>query len=148
MPEPRPGAPEADARLVDAVVQLSFAVQAVLSDIAAEFDVSMTQVRMVGILRDREPTMLELAGALRLEKSSVSGLIDRAERRGLVVRTPVPHDGRAVRVALSPEGRRLATDFESRVAGELTALLAGLRVRERAQLAALLGRVTGVSEPS
>jgi DNA-binding MarR family transcriptional regulator len=133
-----------DAGLVDAVVQLSFTVQAMLNDIAAEFELSMTQVRLLGILRDREPTMLELAGALRLEKSSVSGLVDRAQRRGLVRRSPAPDDGRAVRVALADDGRRLATEFEQRVAGELAALLAGLPSRERRQLASLLGRITPV----
>ncbi len=51
---------------------------------------SLTRVRLIGILRDREPGMLELAQHINLEKSSASGLIDRAERRGLVARTPGP----------------------------------------------------------
>jgi MarR family transcriptional regulator, lower aerobic nicotinate degradation pathway regulator len=49
---------------------------------------SVTQLRMLGILRDREPAMLDLASHLKLENSSVIGLINRGEKRGLVERTP------------------------------------------------------------
>jgi DNA-binding MarR family transcriptional regulator len=38
---------------------------------------------------------------------SVTGLIDRAERRGLVRRRSTPADGRAVLVSCTTEGRRL-----------------------------------------
>ena len=93
---------------VDALVELSFRVQAELTGLAAEHGLSLTQLRLLGILRDREPAMLELARHLRLEKSSVSGLIDRAERRGLVERAPSASDGRGVHVRLTVEGRRLA----------------------------------------
>jgi DNA-binding MarR family transcriptional regulator len=43
---------------------------------------------MLGILRNREPAMLDLASHLKLEKSNVIGLISRAEKRRLVERTP------------------------------------------------------------
>ena len=64
--------------LTDALVELSFLIQATLARLAAEHDVSLTQVRLLGILRDREPGIVELAGVLNLDKSSVSGLVDRA----------------------------------------------------------------------
>ena len=63
---------------MDGLVQVSFTVIALLSRVAAEHDLSLTQLRVLAILRDREPTMAELATHLGLERSSVSGLIDRA----------------------------------------------------------------------
>jgi DNA-binding MarR family transcriptional regulator len=51
--------------------------------------------------------MLELGRHLGLDKSSMTGLVDRAERRGLVERSPSPRDGRAVLVSLTPAGREL-----------------------------------------
>src|ERR1700758_4961531 len=93
--------------LRDNLVQVSFAVTAVLSRVAAEQDLSLTQLRVLGILRDREPTMAELASYLGLERSTVSGLIDRAVQRGLVRRTTDPADGRSVRVSLTTEARRV-----------------------------------------
>src|SRR5262245_25253227 len=124
---------KSDEHLVDAVVQLSFLVQTTLGEIAAEHDLSITQFRLLAILRDREPAMLDLARHLKLGKSSITGLIDRAERRGLVERRPAPHDGRGVHVALTPEGRRLveqvAPDAYRRLGGILATLPPGDRTR-------------------
>ena len=45
---------------------------------------------------------------LGLAKSSLTGLVDRTERNGLVQRKPDPDDSRAVRVALTRRGAKLA----------------------------------------
>jgi DNA-binding MarR family transcriptional regulator len=126
---------------VDAVVQLSFAVQTLLTEIAAEHGLSITQLRLLGILRDREPAMLDLARHLKLEKSSVTGLIDRAQRRGLVERSTAPHDRRAVHVRLTAEGRRLTEQITAQANTALSALLDGLPARDRERLATLAGTV-------
>src|SRR5579862_6948617 len=94
--------------VLDSLVRVSFAVMALLSQAAAEHDLSLTQLRALAILRDREPKMAELAAYLGLDRSSVSGLIDRAARRGLVQRGTSSDDGRSVRVSLTPAGKRLA----------------------------------------
>ena len=133
-------APE-DLDPVDAVVQLSFAVQALLGEIAAEHELSITQLRLLAILRDREPAMLDLARHLNLEKSSVTGLIDRAQRRGLVERVPAPHDGRAVHVRLTAEGRRLTEHNAAHAYERLSRLLDALPARDRARLSTLAGAV-------
>ena len=46
--------------MLDALVQLSFSIQDLLGRVAARYDVSVTQVRLFGTLRDREPTMTDL----------------------------------------------------------------------------------------
>jgi hypothetical protein len=90
---PLPG--EGDLGLVDALAQLTFAVQGALARIAAEYDVSVPAARLLGIVRDRQPTIGELATFLQLDKSSVTGLVDRAAERGLVVRPPRRSTGAA-----------------------------------------------------
>jgi DNA-binding MarR family transcriptional regulator len=132
---------EDDLGLVDALVQLSFSVQAVLGEAARRHDLTVAQLRLLGILRDRTPTMLELARFLRLEKSSVTGLVDRAERRGLVARAAAEHDGRAVQVSLTDAGRRLAADLEASIAPDLGTVVRPLGAREQAQLSRLASRV-------
>jgi DNA-binding MarR family transcriptional regulator len=126
---------------VDGLAQLSFVTQGILERLAAEHDVSVIQTRLLGVLRDREPTMNELAKLLGLEKSSVTGLVDRAERRGLVVRVPSSADGRAVLVRLTPDGRSVvsavASDFES----EVSMLLRHLPRRDREALSRLVSRL-------
>lgn len=94
--------------LVDALAQTAFVVVAMLTRIAAEHDVSLTQMRVLGVLRDRRPRMAQLAELLGLDKSTMSGLIDRSEQRGLVARVRSVDDARAVEVVLTAAGIELA----------------------------------------
>lgn len=127
--------------LVDSLVQSSFLVQGVLRRVAARHDLSVVQMRLLGILRDREPGILALAAYLELDKSSVTGLVDRAERRGLVERVSDPDDGRAVRIKLTRTGRTLMTRGATEVEEELLAATADLTDPRRRQLASLLSRI-------
>ena len=136
---PRPD-PAEELGLVDSLVQSSFLVQGIMRRVAARHDLSVVQMRLLGILRDREPGILVLARHLELDKSSVTGLVDRAERRGLLERVPDPDDGRAVRVRLTKEGRALAARGAEEVGDELLAATAGLTEPQRRQIAALLSR--------
>ncbi|HSZ83953.1 MAG TPA: MarR family transcriptional regulator [Polyangia bacterium] len=127
--------------LPDGLAQLSFAVQSAIGRVAALHDLSLVQLRLLGILRDREPAMLAVATVLNLDKSSVTGLVDRAERRGLVRRATPPEDLRTVRVALTPRGRQLAQKLTKQVARELSRLVAGLSERDRRTLLALASQI-------
>jgi DNA-binding MarR family transcriptional regulator len=122
--------------LTDALVELSFLIGATLARLASEHELSLTQVRLLGILRDREPGIVELADALNLDKSSVSGLVDRAQRRGLLERaSSKTTDGRAIRVLLTATGRRMASQFAERVSQELAELVKDLSPAQRRRLA-------------
>jgi DNA-binding MarR family transcriptional regulator len=128
--------------LTDALVQLSFLIQGTLARLAGEDDLSLTQVRLIGILRDREPGIVELADVLGSDKSSVSGLVDRAEARGLVERaSSKTSDGRAIRVVLTAHGHRIANAFAKRVSDELALLIEDFSPTQRERLAELAGRV-------
>jgi DNA-binding MarR family transcriptional regulator len=130
------------ASLTDALVELSFLIQATLARLASEHELSLTQIRLLGILRDREPGIVELADVLNLDKSSVSGLVDRAQRRGLVERAPAASsDGRAIRVVLTELGHRTARQFAQRVADELAELVKDLSPAQRRRFAAQAARV-------
>jgi DNA-binding MarR family transcriptional regulator len=119
---------------VDALVQVSFAVQLVLSRIAAHNDLSVTQLRLLGILRDRIPTMAAIADYLELDRSSVSGLIDRAERRGLVSRRTSEQDARVTLVTLTAGGLDVGARVAMAVSDSLDALLAASSAADRASI--------------
>lgn len=127
--------------VIDGLVRASFTVTAVLSQVAARHDVSLTQLRVLAILRDREPKMAELAGYLGLDKSSVSGLVDRAQSRGLVQRFSASDDGRVVRVRLTPKGKQLARDGASEISSLLAPMMADLGPDERMRLGRLLEKL-------
>ena len=131
------------ADVVDSLVLASFTVIARLSRVAAEHDLSLTQLRVLAILRDRAPTMAELAAYLGLERSSVSGLIDRAVKRGLVRRDASEDDGRAVRVSLTPDGRRLASVGAQQIGELLEPMTGQLSQAEKKRLGLLLGKMLG-----
>ncbi|MDL4818383.1 MarR family winged helix-turn-helix transcriptional regulator [Actinomadura opuntiae] len=134
-----PADPACDRPLdpVDALVQLSFLVQGVLSAIGSEHDLSIIQIRLLGILRDRRAGMVELATYLGLDKSSMTGLVGRAEKRGLVKRSPSPHDGRAVLVSLTPDGERLTERAGAEIARRVAGLTERLSPAERDELTRL-----------
>ena len=132
---------EPELTLPDALAQLSFAVQSAIARVADAHGLSQVQVRLLGILRDREPAMLALATFLNLDKSSVTGLVDRAERRGLVRRTTTPEDRRTVRVALTDRGRQLTQKLAKQVERELSALASGVSKADRRRLLAIAGRI-------
>jgi DNA-binding MarR family transcriptional regulator len=129
--------------LIDALVRSSFAVMAVLSRIGAEHDLSLTQLRMLGILRDRRVTMSELADHLGLDKSTISGLVSRAEKRRLIELAPNPADGRAVDVFLTAAGSELAGRGAAQVARALSPMTGELTAGQARQLTALLERCLG-----
>jgi DNA-binding MarR family transcriptional regulator len=139
-----PAAPSADTgqrELISALVRASFATTAVLSRVAAEHDLSLTQLRVLAILRDRRLRMSELADYLGLDKSTISGLVDRAEKRGLLQRAPNPADGRATDVFLTAEGLQLADLGEGKIARSLSPMTGTLTRAETLRLTALLEHV-------
>jgi MarR family transcriptional regulator, lower aerobic nicotinate degradation pathway regulator len=138
---PRPIAATRQLSTVDGLAQLAFLIHTSLERRAAENDLSITQTRLLGILRDRTPTMNELAGFLGLDKSSVTGLVDRAERRGLVQRTPSTLDRRAVRVSLTDDARALVSHVAAEFEADVSAILSTLRAQERETLAKFVSRV-------
>jgi MarR family transcriptional regulator, lower aerobic nicotinate degradation pathway regulator len=125
----------------DGLAQLSFLIQGLLERRAREHGLSVIQIRLLGVLRDRAPTMNELARILGLDKSSVTGLVDRAERRGLVARVPSTADRRAVLVSLTDRGLSLAFAGAARFDEDISLLLRRLPPSARQTLSRLISQL-------
>jgi DNA-binding MarR family transcriptional regulator len=137
-----PIAPPSEASaLIDAFVQTAFMTMAVLNRVAAESDLSLTQLRVLAILRDRRVGMTALAEYLGLEKSTMSGLVERAEKRGLLERTPSESDRRGVEVSITTEGMALAERLYADVERSLLPQINALGPAERTRLRGLLERM-------
>lgn len=119
---------------------------AVLTRVAAEHDLSLTQLRVLAILRDGPAQVTELASYLGLDKSTISGLVDRAERRGLLRRAVNPDDGRRVDVLLSAAGTELAERGAEQVAHSLSGMTGCLSPAESRRLTMLLQRLLAGSD--
>ncbi|MER7703867.1 MarR family transcriptional regulator [Kitasatospora sp. NPDC097605] len=127
--------------VVGALVRAAFLVDAVYAESAREHGLTSQQGQLLCVLMGRSYVMGELGGLLRLAKSSLSGLVDRSERNGLVRRESCEEDARSVRVALTVEGLALARRFYAETCRRIDELPAGLSAGEREALAGLLGRV-------
>ena len=76
---------------------------------------------------DRDPTIGEIAEHLQLQQHSTVGLVNRAERVGLVSRWSDPDDQRLVRVTLTSVGRRRLEQLSAAHLEELRRLTPRLR---------------------
>jgi DNA-binding MarR family transcriptional regulator len=130
--------PELDAT----VLRFSRRVQRAVERRAGEHGSTAAQLQLLELLDERSPTINELAALLELDKSSTSGLVGRAQRRGLVRRVPSQLDRRSVRVRLTDPGRELLDAISTLVAADITKLLEPLSDDERTALTASLGQLS------
>ncbi|MDQ0610895.1 DNA-binding MarR family transcriptional regulator [Variovorax sp. W1I1] len=134
-------APASDEGLADALVTTAFVTMAVINKIGAENDLSLSLIRVLGILWDRRPRMAELADYLGLEKQTMSGLIARAEKRGLVARAPNEEDGRATDVFLTSDGAKLVKRLRVQGQQALAPIIEQLSASDQQLLQKLLQRM-------
>jgi DNA-binding MarR family transcriptional regulator len=127
--------------VVAGLVRSAFLVNAVYAESGREHGLTPQQGQLLCVLMAQPLAMKELGAILGLAKSSLTGLVDRTERNGLVRREPDPRDARVVRVALTPRGSGLAEEFYAETCRRIDRLPAGLSDAERGTLARLLGRV-------
>ncbi len=127
--------------VVSALVRASFLVDAVYAGSARDHGLTEQQGQLLCVLMPQPYGMSELGAMLGLAKSSLTGLVDRSVRNGLVRREPDPRDGRAARVALTREGAAVVAEFYADTCRRVEGLTSGLTDAERRALAGLLGRV-------
>lgn len=123
------------------MVRSTFLVNAVYAESAREYGITQQQGQLLCVLMAQPHGMGELGAVLGLAKSSLTGLVDRTERTGLVQRRPDPQDARAVTVSLTRQGAKIADEFYTETCRRVEELTTGLAAAERDALAALLGRV-------
>ena len=137
-----PGAEKGQLDDADVLVQLSRLVQGAFARIADRHDLTPVQGRLLCVLAQGPRGMTELARCCGVEKAALTGLVDRAERRGLAERAPVPGDRRALRVTLTDAGRQSAAAFHAEVTIELRHLLSPLAPKDREQFRTAMATIT------
>ena len=76
-------------------------------------DLTMQQVRVLLMLMALgDQSAHELAEALGVGATTLTGLVDRLEARALVRRVPDPEDRRVRRIGLADEGRRMFAELQ------------------------------------
>lgn len=121
-----------------ALVRMSHLVQHVFADVSRDHDLTPQQLQLLCMLIAGPVGMTELSRLMHLERSSMTGLVDRVEKRRLVDRVSDPADRRACLVALTDEGGRLAVEAHDDVTARLESVTARLEADDRARLASVV----------
>lgn len=85
--------------------------------------------------------LTDLSDRLLIRPPSVTGVVDRLERAGLVVRGDSATDLRVKHVALTSKGRHLVEHVLEFHQAQIDRVLSGLNEHEQAELHRLLGRL-------
>jgi MarR family transcriptional regulator, organic hydroperoxide resistance regulator len=60
---------------------------------------------LCAIARNGELSQIEIAHGLHIERATVTNMVQRMEKSGLIERTPDPEDQRVMKVRLTPDGK-------------------------------------------
>lgn len=131
-----------------ALVRLSHLVNHVFTEVSRDYDLTPQQTQLLCLLTTGPVGMTEITRTLHLEKSSVSGLVDRVERRGLVERVRDPDDRRAMRIVLTEQGERFAVDSHDQVTARLEEMVAELPADDRRRMVESIHQVIDLRWPA
>jgi MarR family transcriptional regulator, organic hydroperoxide resistance regulator len=108
-PEARP---EIDS-IVETIIYLYTESRRLTKGLASQFGLTGPQLTVVKLLETFENLSLSsLSERIRAQNSTVTGIIDRMEREGLVQRVRSTTDRRVVHISLSEKGRKLAKQIQ------------------------------------
>lgn len=124
-----------------ALVQLTGLVQGIYARVSERHELTPVQAKLLCVLLGGPRGMADLAQSFGVEKAALTGLMDRAERRGLAQRSPVPGDRRALQAILTEAGHQAATAFHAEVSAELSRLLDPLAPDVREQFRATMTEI-------
>ncbi len=144
---PRPAASlAAQARRLRALLVRLSRVRPVRDPIAAaaaDLDLTPAQIHLVLWLGADGPlTMGDLARRVAVTEKTITGVVDRLERDGLVQRARGPADRRVVHVRLAPAGERLYRRIDDGIASKLSGLLGLLEAPDRQHLVRMVEKLT------
>jgi DNA-binding MarR family transcriptional regulator len=88
----------------------------------ASDELSGADYRVMAAIVGGEARATRLASRLALGKPAISSSIDSLSRRGLVVKSSVEGDNRAIELSLSPDGAELFQRMEARMTRQLQLL--------------------------
>lgn len=88
----------------------------------------------------------ELARAVHLSQPTVTGILDRLEKRGLLVRTRDEHDRRAVNISITAAGQALVEGAPSLLQNRFREELNRLQDWEQTLMLSILQRIAAMME--
>jgi DNA-binding MarR family transcriptional regulator len=111
-----------------------------------DLDLTASEINTLANLADgRSRNVRELAADTGTRATTLTGVLDRLERRGYLTRELDPADRRSFRIALTGQGRAVARKVRAAVTELETIALAGLSARQLAGYHAVVSALQEVS---
>ena len=145
--DPRQLSERVDLRVLSAMRRIIHCVDLYSRELAAKTRITAPQLVCLITLAEQGPmTATTISREVFLSPSTVVGIIDRLEEKGLVKRERMSKDRRVVTVTISEEGRTVVDNAPSPLQSRLTEALGALPVPEQIAIAKSLERVVNLME--
>ncbi|MEV0290122.1 MarR family transcriptional regulator [Kribbella sp. NPDC050820] len=132
-----------DIGLAGALVQTMHVLQDLYAETSRPLGLTPQQAHLLCVLLAGPLGMTDLSRILSIERSSLTSMVDRLERRDLVARIPHPTDRRACQIELTAPGLALAHDAHNAFTTRIEALTTALSPTARRTLTTTLLNVFG-----
>jgi DNA-binding MarR family transcriptional regulator len=136
----------ASGTAVTEVIRAATAIGEHYYEAAGRVGLTVQEARLLFSLTTQPQNMLGLTSALRVPKSTMTGLIARMERDGLITRERDPADRRHLVSTPTPKGTRVAGEFARDMAARVGVALGALEGPDRDELAVLVSGILAAIE--
>lgn len=141
MPPKNNSKPDLDA-ILDAMIYLYAESRRVTRAIAEEHGLTGSQLWVLKMLEPvGRASLSELSDRIRAKNSTMTGIIDRMERDGLVARRRSDDDRRVVNIELTAKGKALASGVQAPPTHLFRSLLESLPDRDAAELERIMTKL-------
>ncbi|MCK2215218.1 MarR family transcriptional regulator [Actinomadura sp. ATCC 31491] len=136
-----------DDELVETLIGVFMEIDGLFSMASRRLGLTPQQAQLLCFAHRLQPSFGELATLLHCDKTNITGLVDRLQRRGLLTRQPDPDDRRVTRVHLTPEGETVTGQFQQAIDTALAARFSSWPSTQRDSLVHLLRSATTALRP-
>lgn len=131
-------------RIVETIIYLTTEGRRLAREQCARYGITATQLNVIKMLDEiGDLSLSRLSSLIKANNSTVTGIVDRMERDGLVRREQSEDDRRVWMIKLTERGRRLAREIDIAPWHALRDAVVRLPERDRQQLLSILSRLAG-----
>lgn len=128
--------------VLEAIIYLYTESRRITKELARRAELTGPQLTVMKMLEQiGDLSLSELSERIRAQNSTVTGIIDRMEREGLVTRERSKEDRRVVYIRLTAKGRKIAEEIPVEPMEIFRGALSALTAAETRELVKILGKV-------
>lgn len=136
-----------DLKILQSLRRIIRAVDLHSRKLSTQYKITGPQLSCLLVVNDRGPvTVSSLARAVHLSPSTIVGILDRLEQKGLVLRQRSSQDRRVVNLEITEDGRRLVRSAPSLLQETLSRAVQDLPEEEQIAITVALEKIVVLME--